>query len=90
MTIFHDHGHIAMAKTRTIAAGEFKARCLKLMDEVNESGEELVVTKRGKPVVKLVPVRPKGKSFFGAMKGTATVHGDIIGPFFEDWEMKED
>lgn len=79
-----------MAKTRTIAAGEFKARCLKLMDEVNESGEELVVTKRGKPVVKLVPARPKGKSFFGAMKGTATVHGDIIGPFFEDWEMKED
>lgn len=79
-----------MPKTRTIAAGEFKARCLKLMDEVNESGEELVVTKRGKPVVKLVPARRKLKTLFGAMKGTATSHGDIIGPFHEDWVMKED
>ena len=79
-----------MAKTRKIPAGEFKARCLKLMDEVNDTGEELVVTKRGKPVVKLVPMRPKGKVFFGAMKGTATIHGDIIGPFFDDWAMKED
>ncbi len=79
-----------MAKTRTIAAGEFKARCLKLMDEVNETGEELVVTKRGKPMVRLVPVQPKARSFFGAMKGTATIHGDIIGPFHEDWDMKKD
>ena len=78
-----------MAKTRKIAAGEFKARCLKLMDEVNETGQELVVTKRGKPVVKLVPMQPKGKVFFGAMKGTATIHGDIIGPFFDDWALKE-
>ena len=89
MTMINDHGHI-MAKTREIPAGEFKARCLKLMDEVNETGEELVVTKRGKPVVKLVPMQPKGKVFFGAMKGTATIHGDIIGPFFDDWAMKED
>ena len=75
MTIIYDHGHIKMAKSRKVPAGEFKARCLKLMDEVAETGEELVVTKRGKPVVRLVPVSPKGKSFFGAMKGTATIHG---------------
>ncbi|MDH3597088.1 MAG: type II toxin-antitoxin system Phd/YefM family antitoxin [Rhodospirillales bacterium] len=79
-----------MAKTRKIPAGEFKARCLKLMDEVAETGEELVVTKRGKPVARLVPMQAKGKVFFGAMKGTATIHGDIIGPFFDDWAMKED
>lgn len=88
MTMINDYGHIEMAKTRKVAAGEFKARCLKLMDEVAETGEELVVTKRGKPVVKLVPISPKGKVFFGAMKGTATIHGDIVGPFFDDWVMK--
>ena len=60
------------------------------MDEVNETGEELVVTKRGKPMVRLVPVQSKARSFFGAMKGTATIHGDIIGPFYEDWDLKED
>ena len=79
-----------MSKTRMIPAGEFKARCLKLMDEVAETGEELVVTKRGRPVVNLVPVQGKGKAFFGAMKGTATVHGDIIGPFFEEWVLTEE
>ncbi len=79
-----------MAKTRTIPAGEFKARCLKLMDEVNETGEELVVTKRGKPVVRLVPAGRTLKSPFGAMKGTAITRGDIIGPFPDAWIMKED
>jgi len=41
---------------RTIPAGRFKAQCLKLLDEVAESGETIVVTKRGKPVAKLEPV----------------------------------
>ena len=39
----------------TISAGEFKARCLRVMDEVQESGMEIVVTKRGRPVVRIVP-----------------------------------
>lgn len=41
---------------RTIPAGRFKAQCLKLLDEVAETGETIVVTKRGKPVAKLQPV----------------------------------
>lgn len=45
--------------TRTIPAGEFKARCLKLMDEVQETGVSIVVTKRGRPVSRLVPVTPR-------------------------------
>ena len=44
--------------TRTITANEFKAKCLKLMDEVAESGEEIVITKNGKPVAKLSPYKP--------------------------------
>ena len=79
-----------MSRTRTVPAGEFKAKCLKLMDEVNETGEEIVVTKRGKPVARIVPAEREFKSLYGAMAGTATVHGDIIGPFFEDWEMREE
>lgn len=44
-------------KARTIAAGEFKNRCLQLIDEVNRHGVPLTVTKRGKPMVRVVPVR---------------------------------
>jgi prevent-host-death family protein len=39
----------------TMSAGEFKARCLKVMDEVLETGMEIVITKRGRPVVRIVP-----------------------------------
>jgi prevent-host-death family protein len=41
---------------RTIPAGQFKARCLKLLDEVAETGETIVVTKRGKPVARVEPI----------------------------------
>jgi prevent-host-death family protein len=43
---------------RTIAAGEFKAKCLAVMDEVQATGQPVVVTKRGKPVARLTPVGP--------------------------------
>ena len=80
-----------MTKRHVIPAGEFKAKCLKLMDEINESGGELVITKRGKPVAKLVPAdRPsKPQPLFGFMKGSVKIHGDIIGPFPEEWEPKD-
>ena len=42
--------HKAAGRARTIKASEFKAKCLKLMDEVAESGEEIVITKNGRPV----------------------------------------
>lgn len=73
-----------------IAAGEFKAKCLKLMDQVQESGEEIVITKRGKPIAKLVPVKdelPK-RAGLGCMKGTVKILGDIVGPNFEEWGVE--
>ena len=71
---------------RVIAAGEFKARCLKLMDEVNRDGIELVITKRGEPVAKLVPVTPaEPPEIFGCMRGTVRIHGDIVSPDPESW-----
>lgn len=79
-----------MATTeQTISAGEFKARCLKLMDQVRETRRPIVITKRGKPVARLVPVEEErpGREIFGCMKGTITILGDIVGPSTdpEDW-----
>ena len=54
---------------RTIEASEFEAKCLKLIDEVAESGEEIVITKNGRPVLRLLPYREKPKSWFGRDRG---------------------
>ena len=78
---------------RQLGAGEFKAQCLALMDRVRERGEEYVITKRGEPVAKLVPVAPPGPagSPFGWMHGSATTHGDIVGPLDVPWDaLSED
>ncbi|MCY4036554.1 MAG: type II toxin-antitoxin system Phd/YefM family antitoxin [bacterium] len=52
-------------EARIIPAGEFKAKCLKLMDEVNETGVPIVITKRGKPVSRLLPAEGEGKGICG-------------------------
>jgi prevent-host-death family protein len=74
---------------REISAGEFKARCLALMDEVRDGGGEYVITKRGTPVAKLVPVRVQRRPLLGSMKGTVKILGDIVGPIDEPWEALE-
>ena len=71
--------------SREVPAGEFKARCLALMDEVRDSGGEYVITKRGVPVAKLVTVRAERRPFLGSMKGTVKVVGDIVSPLDEPW-----
>jgi len=86
-----------LGAVRQIAAGEFKAKCLRLMDEIKETGKPLIVTKRGEPVAKLVPIRtPKalGKKdpIFGRLRGIVTIVGDpddLIKPVFplEDYDM---
>jgi prevent-host-death family protein len=73
-----------------VSATEFKARCLQLMDRVAEFGEEIVITKRGKAVARLVPVSgARREGSFGAMRGTARVLGDIVEPIAEAWEAEE-
>jgi len=67
-----------------IGAGQFKAHCLKLMDQVQQTHEELVITKHGQPVAKLVPVdADSNTSIVGYMKDTVQVTGDIISPVDE-------
>ena len=71
---------------RTIKASEFKAKCLKLMDEVAETGEPLLITKSGKPIARLVPLKERPESLWGAHKGLIEIKGDIISPIEVDWE----
>ncbi|HEY0793976.1 MAG TPA: type II toxin-antitoxin system prevent-host-death family antitoxin [Chthoniobacterales bacterium] len=73
----------------TMAAGQFKARCLQLMDVVNEQGVEVTVTKHGRPVARLVPCTPKPLTpaeLYGAMAGMATITGDLEVSLDGPWE----
>jgi prevent-host-death family protein len=61
-------------------AGKFKVRCLSVMDGVNATGEPVIITKRGIPVVKVVPVTSKKRKLFGFMTGEFKIVGDIERP----------
>jgi prevent-host-death family protein len=71
-------------------AGEFKAHCLRLLDDVQRTRMEIVVTKRGRPVAKLVPVDDDpSRRLLGYLAGTITVTGDIVAPVGERWEADQ-
>ena len=80
---------------RQMAAGEFKAKCLAIMDEVNETGRPLLVTKRGQPSITVFPARNASKkkdSIIGRLEGIFKINGDpddLVKPIFplEDWDM---
>ena len=65
---------------RTIPAGEFKARCLRVMDEVRKYRTPVVITKNGRTLVKLVPPDAPAPDIFGCMAGTARIVGDVEAP----------
>ena len=73
---------------KTMAAGEFKARCLQVMDQVKSTRTAVVITKRGKPIAKLVPVEPAEEWVPGRLAGRIEILGDIVSPVvpWEDWE----
>jgi prevent-host-death family protein len=75
-----DHVDMTMDKMMEIPAGEFKAKCLQLMDRVARNREPIVITKRGKPVAKLVPPDESEPRvpLFGYMAGTGDIRGDIV------------
>ena len=70
-----------------IPAAQFKAECLKLMDQVEKTREPVVITKHGRPVAQLAPVPvPAGAdSLFGYMKGTMRIVGDVMAPPGVEW-----
>ncbi len=71
---------------RRIKASEFKATCLKLMDEVAETGKAVVITKNGVPVSRLVPHRKPPATLFGCLRGKVRITGDILSPLEDGWD----
>lgn len=72
-------------KISSLVAGEFKAKCLKPLDDVATSGMPLTITKRGRPVAQLVPM-PAERALFGAMRGGVLKQQDIVAPVDGAWE----
>ena len=76
-----------------IAAGVFKAKCLGLMDDVSKFHHEIIITKHGKPVAKIVPCEQKNSKrkgdFFGILRGSVTIKDDIVNSTDTSWEADE-
>ena len=85
----HVSGQKAACGFRGIGATEFKARCLELMDLVAATGNPVVISKRGKPIVRLVPVQERPRSIVGALKGHARIRGDIVSPVDVRWDASD-
>lgn len=86
MTMFRDY-----ERPMEITAAEFKARCLKLMDQVQATQEPITVTKRGRPVARLVPIEPdEVPPLFGCLKGSVTANDDLTAPIDLDWDAQAD
>ncbi len=71
------HGH--PMQNRIVGVGEFKTHCLRIIEEIATVRTPLTITKRGVPVVRLVPLGGVG-ALFGALRGTVTTSDDLIDP----------
>lgn len=73
---------------KSISASRFKARCLRIMDEVKARREPLLITKKGKPVARLMPVEDPVRNVFGCLTGELEITGDIMEPVVAEpeWE----
>ena len=86
-------GHAVQSYTRgmkesTLTASEFKAKCLRLLDEVAELGNTVVVTKHGRPVAKVVPIAARRKRMWGRWEGVSKITGDLVN-FHDDWSENQ-
>ncbi len=65
---------------KTIPAGEFKTHCLRIMDEVSRRRQAVIITKKGVPVAKLVPVERMEREVVGCLEAVMEIVGDIEAP----------
>jgi prevent-host-death family protein len=80
---------VTNASAVTIPAGRFKAQCLSLIDHVSRTHQEITITKRDKPVARLVPLEvEKPRKLFGFFAGHVVEEGDIVSPTGEAWEAE--
>jgi len=73
----------------TLSISEFKAKCLRLIEDVAQKHTTLVIAKRGHRLAKVVPFDVERPSLLGFMQGTATIHGDVVAPLDESWEAAD-
>lgn len=71
---------------RIVKASEFKAKCLKIMDEVAATGSPVIITKNGVPISQLIPAKHRTETLFGALKGSVSIRGNIIAPVDAEWD----
>lgn len=72
-------------KFEQVPAAQFKANCLQLMEKVAQRRTPIVITKRGKPIAKLVPLDDEPIDLFGYMAGSIKMVGDVVSPIDEEW-----
>lgn len=72
---------------KQMPVGTFKARCLAVMKKIQATGEPVVLTRRGEPIVKVVPVDRAKNDIFGFMTGKVKIVGDIESPIPVEWEI---
>lgn len=74
-------------KTRVVPVSEFKAKCLALLEAVGETGDEVVVTKHGKPVASVVAQRPSARKMHRpSLAYMVRYAGDLVSPIEADWD----
>ncbi len=71
-----------------VPASAFKNSCLQLIDRVRQTREEIVVTKYGRPVAKLVAFEEGTAQLFGHLAGSVTIHGDVVAPVEVEWNAE--
>jgi prevent-host-death family protein len=81
--------YIANTPVLEIGAGAFKDKCLQLLDQVRGRAVEVLVTKHGEPVARLVAPVQTLPSAFGFLRGTVSETGDIVAPDFDAWEQAD-
>ena len=75
---------------RMVGAREFKTRCLQLIREVEETGEEIIITRHKKPVARLAPVKREFVPLSGIDKGRIKIYGDIVSSVWDDESFDDD
>lgn len=74
--------------SKEVPASAFKDSCLRLIDRVRQTREEIVVTKYGRPVAKLVAFEEGMAPLFGHLAGSVTIHGDVVAPVKVEWDAE--
>ncbi len=76
---------------KTMGAAEFKAHCLRILDEVDRSRQTVTVTKRGRPVAEVRPIVKQDPNFtFGCMKNSVYSFHDPFSPAYEGpWDAEK-